>query len=81
MGRSKETYGKRAKEKKKMEHKAAKEERKEMRKAYSNKGKGLDSMLAYVDENGFLTSQPVDYKKEHPVNEIHEKTTIQQHKN
>ena len=40
--------------------KKQKEEKREARKANSNKGKGLDSMIVYVDENGHLSSTPPD---------------------
>ncbi|MDR0367596.1 MAG: cold shock domain-containing protein, partial [Bacteroidales bacterium] len=41
-----------------------KQKKKELRKA--DKGKGFDSMIAYVDENGFLTdTPPTAEKKEH----------------
>ena len=37
--------------------------RKEERRANSNKGGDLDSMLAYVDENGHITDTPPDTTK------------------
>ena len=54
MVKSKQTYLKREKEEKKKNKKKEKEEKKEARKTTSNKGKGLDSMIAYVDENGHI---------------------------
>lgn len=36
--------------------------KKEDRKTNNNKGKGLDSMIAYVDENGHLSSTPPENK-------------------
>ena len=58
MARSKETYNKREKEKKRLRARVEKEEKKQQRKQNSNKGKGLDDMLAYIDENGNLSSTP-----------------------
>lgn len=62
MARSKETYNKRQKEKKRNEQKALKAQKKEERKANSDKGKSLDDMLAFVDENGNLSATPPDKK-------------------
>ncbi len=59
MARSKQqSFAKREKEKKRIQHKKEKQQKKEERKANSNKGKGLDDMLAYIDEHGNLTSVP-----------------------
>lgn len=63
MGKSKETFGKKEKEKKRREKQAAKAERKEARQANSDKGKDLMDMLVYVDENGNLSTTPADPKK------------------
>lgn len=52
----KEFIKKRAKKKKDKDHK------KETRKTNNNKGKGLDSMIAYVDENGYITSTPPEIR-------------------
>jgi cold shock CspA family protein len=68
MGRSQETFGKKEKEKKKIEKRKLKEEKKEERKANSSSGKGLDDMLAYVDENGNLVDAPPDPKKKKVIN-------------
>jgi cold shock CspA family protein len=63
-----ETMGKKEKEKKKQKNKRDKEERKEHRKANNNKGKGLEAMMAYVDENGDLSATPPDPRKKKVVN-------------
>lgn len=47
-------------EKNRQKRKKEKEERREERLANSKKGKGLDEMLAYVDENGNISSTPTD---------------------
>jgi len=60
--------GKKDKEKKKKKNRQDKEERKEERKKNNNKGKGLDAMLAYVDENGNLSPTPPDPRKKKEVN-------------
>ena len=61
MAKSKETFSKKEKEKKKLKKRQEKEERKEERKA--NKSSNINNMIAYVDENGNLTSSPPDPKK------------------
>src|ERR1035438_9820405 len=63
-----ETQGKKEKEKKKQKNRQDKEQRKEERKANNNKGKGLESMMAYVDEDGNLSSVPPDPKKRKEIN-------------
>jgi cold shock CspA family protein len=63
MSKSKETFNKREREKKRQKAKEDKQERKQERKAQKNDGNSLDDMLAYVDENGNLSSTPPDPKK------------------
>lgn len=63
MGRSQETFSKKEKEKKKQKKKEDKEHKKEERRTNSSKGKGLDSMLAYIDDDGNITSTPPDPKQ------------------
>lgn len=63
MGRSQETFNKKEKEKKRLKKKEDKQQKKEERKANSDKGKSFEDMLAYVDENGMITSTPPDPKK------------------
>ena len=58
-----ETMAKKEKEKKKEKNKREKEERKQERKNNNTKGKGLDAMMAYVDDNGNITDTPPDPKK------------------
>jgi predicted ribonuclease YlaK len=58
MAKSKETFTKRQKEKKKIAERVLKAEKMQQRKANSVKGKSLDDMLAYLDENGNLTTRP-----------------------
>jgi cold shock CspA family protein len=63
MGRSQETFSKKEKEKKKLKKRQDKEQKKEERKVTSTKGMGIDDMLAYVDDDGNITSTPPDPKK------------------
>ena len=68
MGRSQETNGKKEKEKLKAKKRKDKEEKREERKANNNKGKGLDDMMAYLDEDGNITSRPPDPSKRREIN-------------
>ncbi len=63
MGRSQETVGKKENQKKKIQKRKEKEEKREERKQNNNKGKSLEDMMAYIDENGNITSTPPDPKK------------------
>ena len=63
MGKSQETFSKKEHEKKKQRKRKEKEEKREERKANSKKGKTFEEMLAYVDENGQLSSTPPDPSK------------------
>ena len=67
MARSRESVSKKEKEKKKAKQKQEKQERKEARKG-SNKGKSLEEMMAYIDENGNLSSTPPDPTKKKEIN-------------
>jgi cold shock CspA family protein len=67
MTKSKESFTKKEKEKKRLKKKQVKEERKEIRKA--NKGQGIDDMIAYVDENGNISSTPPDPSKKKVINQ------------
>ena len=59
MGRSQETFGKKDKEQKRLKKRQDKAKRKEERKANSGDS-SLDSMIAYVDENGRIVDTPPD---------------------
>jgi cold shock CspA family protein len=63
-----ETQGKKEKEKKKQKARQAKEEKKEERKANNSKGKGLEDMMAYIDEDGNITSTPPDPARRREIN-------------
>lgn len=62
MGRSQETFGKKDKEQKRMKKRQDKAKRKDVRKSSTSDG-SLDSMIAYVDENGHIVDTPPDVTK------------------
>lgn len=63
MAKSKETFGKKEKEKKRLKDRQDKAEKMQKRNAEVKKGKSLDEMMAYLDENGNISSTPMDPKK------------------
>ena len=62
-----ETWNKKEREKKKQQSKKEKAERKQERKEQSKDGKSLNDMIAYMDENGNLTSTPPDPSKKRDI--------------
>ena len=68
MAKSQETFGKKEKQKKKLKERQDKKEKMEERKANAKKGKSLDEMMAYLDENGNLSSKPPDPNKRITIN-------------
>ncbi len=58
-----ETWNKKEREKKKQAIRKEKAEKKQERKEQNKEGGSLESMFAYVDENGNLSSKPPDPKK------------------
>lgn len=62
-----ETFSKKEKEKARQKKRKDKEEKKEERKANAQKGQALDLMMAYVDENGNITSTPPDPRKKRVI--------------
>lgn len=69
MAKSKETFGKKEKEKKRLKEKQDKQNKMEERKANVKKGKSLDEMMAYIDENGNISSMPPDPRKKKVFNQ------------
>jgi cold shock CspA family protein len=63
MARSKQTFNKKEKESKRLKQRQEKKERMEERKANAVKGKSLDEMMAYIDEEGNISSTPPDPQK------------------
>ena len=53
-----DTFSKKQLQKKKAKKKSDKADKMEQRKNNNNKGKSLDSMIVYIDENGFLSDTP-----------------------
>lgn len=66
------SWNKKERENKKRQARQQKEEKKQIRKEHAAKGKDINDMMAYLDENGNLTSQPPDPRKkiEFKVEEI-----------
>ena len=64
-----ETFGKKEREKKRDQKKKEKERRKADRKANAKPGKTLEEMMAYIDENGNITSTPPDATKKKVIKE------------
>jgi cold shock CspA family protein len=63
MGKSQATFSKKENEKKKRKRRQDTEEKRAERRENSDRGKSLEDMLAYVDENGVITSTPPDPSK------------------
>lgn len=68
MGRSADSFNKKEKEKKRLKKQQEKAEKMEERKANAKKGKSLDEMMAYIDENGNISSTPPDPSKRREIN-------------
>ena len=60
MAKSKVTFNKKDKEQKRFKHQQEKKQKMEDRKAHKKNGNNLDDMIAYLDENGNLSSTPPD---------------------
>ncbi|WP_129021249.1 MULTISPECIES: cold-shock protein [Edaphocola] len=58
-----DTFSKKEREKKKAKKKQDKAEKKEDRKTNNDKGKSLEEMTVYLDENGNLTDVPPDQQQ------------------
>jgi cold shock CspA family protein len=67
MSKSQETWNKKEREKKKQKERQDKQERKQERKGQAKEGKSFDDMLAYIDENGNLSSTPPDPGKKKKI--------------
>ncbi len=63
MAKSQETFGKKEKQKKKLKDRQEKKEKMEERKVNAKKGKTLDEMMVYIDENGNFSSTPPDPRR------------------
>lgn len=60
MAKPKETFNKKDKEKKRLQKRQEKRDKMDERRANSKKGKSLEDMMAYIDENGNITDKPHD---------------------
>ncbi len=60
MARPKETFNKKELEKRRLQKRKEKEQRREERKASGGEAQSWEDMIAYVDENGNITSTPPD---------------------
>lgn len=58
MSGSQNSFIKRQKEKQRLKKRELKQEKKEERKANNAKGEGLESMMAYLDKDGNITTTP-----------------------
>jgi len=67
MGRSNETFNKKEKEKKRFKKQQEKKEKAEARKENSSKGKSFEDMIAYIDENGNISSTPPVANRQHKI--------------
>jgi len=63
-----ETFAKKEKEKKKAKEKQDKAQKMKERKSNNNKGKSLEDMMAYLDEDGNITNTPPDIRKKKDIN-------------
>ena len=63
-----ETWNKKEREKKKKQQKKEKAEKKAERKDNGSNSNDFESMLAYIDENGNLSSKPPDPRKKIEIN-------------
>lgn len=63
MARSQETFNKKEREKQRIKKQQDKQEKMKERKHNKDKVKSLDDMIAYLDENGNITSTPPDPRK------------------
>lgn len=69
MARPQETFNKKELEKKRLQKRKEKEQRKEERKANGKGETTFEDMLAYVDENGNISSKPPDPTKKRTIRE------------
>src|SRR5690349_8779578 len=69
MAKSQETWSKKEREKKKQKTKMDKEEKRQERKdSNARHGKSFDDMIAYIDEDGNISSTPPDPSKRKVIN-------------
>jgi len=69
MSKSQDSWNKKENEKKRAKKKKDKEQKKQERKANAKEGGSFDDMIAYVDENGNISSTPPDPTKKTKIKE------------
>src|SRR5688500_20319403 len=79
MGRSQQSFNKKEKEKKRAKQRQDKEEKMQQRKADLKKGKSLDEMMAYIDEDGNISATPPDPTKKKVFNHEDIEIGVPQH--
>jgi len=62
------SWNKKERENKKRQERKQKEERREERKENAKKAKSLEDMMAYIDENGNISSTPPDPRRKVEIN-------------
>jgi cold shock CspA family protein len=67
MSKSHQTWGKKDREQQRQKAKKEKEEKRQIRKETAKKGKSLEEMMAYIDENGNISSTPPDPRKKKEI--------------
>jgi cold shock CspA family protein len=67
MARPQETFNKKELEKRKLQKRKEKEQRRDERKANAKDGKSFEDMIAYVDEDGNISSTPPDPTKKKTI--------------
>jgi len=68
MAKSQDTFSKKDREKQRKRKQQDKREKMKERKNNNSKGKSLEDMMAYLDENGNLTNKPQDPRRKHDYN-------------
>ncbi len=79
MGRSQQSFNKKEKEKKRAKQRQDKEEKMQQRKVDLKKGKSLDEMMAYIDEDGNISATPPDPTKKKVFNHEDIEIGVPQH--
>ena len=67
MPKSHQSWNKKDREQQKQKARKEKAERKKERKENAQKGKSLEEMMAYIDENGVISSSPPDPRKKKEI--------------
>lgn len=68
MSKSQQSWNKKEREKQKQKERKEKLERRQERKENNKKGKSLEEMMAYLDENGNISNTPADPRNKTEIN-------------